>query len=473
MAPRLISRTVIAGLICALIFIGIWTGIWLQRAPSSPTLAIAGDLSGERWYNLTLDDRHLGYWHTINRRDSDGNWVFESEQRFAMNPYDPVATNVRRTFERDPPHRLIDAEHTRTRRNLTSGVRIERSDTRYRTVRIPQGVEGPAVLDWQYTLTDYLEFELWLDQQRPPAGGSRTVATLDFERMALVNRSFDVVEKNGQSYTIENAAPLSATRIQLNHRYAPVAIDIAGLFSLTLSTRDQALAPRSALQAASYFIPMNRRLNDHTRISRLVLAVEGEESPASLFRSIEREEDQWRLTLSANPISGGVVDASHLSETLNIPIRHPDIRALANDAVEGSETDLAKAQALTRFVHGFLSYKPGIQPQGVLALLNDRRGDCTEFADLLTTLARIVGLPTRTVFGLAYSDGDIPAFAYHAWNELFIDGDWVAMDPTWGQERVDATHIPLPQDETAALQLLTGSVELAFRVLEVEHFAEG
>jgi hypothetical protein len=83
-----------------------------------------------------------------------------------------------------------------------------------------------------------------------------------------------------------------------------------------------------------------------------------------------------------------------------------------------------------------------------------------------------VGLPSRTVFGLAYADSGAPAFAYHAWNELFVDGRWRAMDPTWGQDRVDATHIPLPVEEDAALGLLTGTLELAFSVLEVEHFKD-
>jgi transglutaminase/protease-like cytokinesis protein 3 len=94
----------------------------------------------------------------------------------------------------------------------------------------------------------------------------------------------------------------------------------------------------------------------------------------------------------------------------------------------------------------------------------------TEFADLFTTLARSLGIPARTVFGLAYDDGNEPAFAFHAWNEVSVDGVWQSVDPTWNQLRVDATHIPLPSNQSAALQLITGSVDLNFSVREVDYF---
>jgi hypothetical protein len=39
--------------------------------------------------------------------------------------------------------------------------------------------------------------------------------------------------------------------------------------------------------------------------------------------------------------------------------------------------------------------------------------------------------------GLAYIDGK---FYYHAWPEVFL-GDWVAVDPTFGQFPADAAHL--------------------------------
>ncbi len=34
------------------------------------------------------------------------------------------------------------------------------------------------------------------------------------------------------------------------------------------------------------------------------------------------------------------------------------------------------------------------------------------------------------------------AFGYHAWPEVYV-GHWIPMDPTFGQQLADATHIKL------------------------------
>ena len=464
MVLRLVTAAILCSALTAL--------AWYLTVPMSAEAAQAGSMIGERWYALTLEDRHLGYLHTHNHRDRRGNWVFETEQRFAMNPYDPATTSSRRTFAAEPPHALLAAEHLQSRRGRQHGVRIERTPAGYEALRLPEDGSAVSQHDWRYRLADYLGFELWLARERPGPGSARSVMTLDFDRLAPVRRTFEVVERHRDRYVIENGAPFSATRIDLNGHLIPDSMQIAGLFNLNLVTRDEALAPRSTLQAASYHIPTDRRLPDHTRISRLRLAIEGHENPRVLFPDAVRLEDGWALDLGPGAPAGDASATAHSGETMHIPSTHPDIRTLAHRAIGNTDNPAGKARALNAFVHRYLTYRPGKPPQSILTLLDDRVGDCTEFADLLTTLARSIGLPARTVFGLAYADGQEPAFAYHAWNEILVDGDWLPFDPTWDQDRVDATHIPLPNDETAAMMLLTGAVDLRFRVLEVDFFSD-
>ena len=78
---------------------------------------------GERWYQLRLREQHLGYWHTNTFTDNSGRWVFESEQRFALNPGDPVTITTRRTFAAKPPHSLVVAESIQARRSSSQRVR--------------------------------------------------------------------------------------------------------------------------------------------------------------------------------------------------------------------------------------------------------------------------------------------------------------------------------------------------------------
>ncbi|MGE0625394.1 MAG: transglutaminase family protein [Pseudomonadales bacterium] len=461
------ARIITASLICAFLALIVW---WLE--PASPEAGMARSLLGERWYRLSLEGRHLGYWHTRNYRDRDGSWVFESEQRFALGSTEPVTTSVRRVFQATPPHLLLAAEHQQSRRGSSRGVRIEGQEGGYVAVTVPADGSAPRPLTWRYALADYLAIELWLDALQPAAGARKAVDTLDFDRYARITRAFEVVARNADGYLIESAAPYAATRIELDERHVPRQLTISGLFDLTRTTRQDALAPRSVLQAASYHIPVDRRLAHHTSISRLVLGVHGAEDPRALFPDTRADARGWHLALTAPPAVGGSVQASQRQESLHFPSAHPRIAALASRAAQGAGTETDRALALMDFVHRFLDYQPGLPARGVLELLDDPRGDCTEFADLLTTLARSQGIPATTIFGLAYADGPQPAFAYHAWNELYVDGAWLAVDPTWGAPRVDATHIPLPDDEDAALTLLTGRLPLEFSIREVAHFPD-
>jgi len=124
---------------------------------------------------------------------------------------------------------------------------------------------------------------------------------------------------------------------------------------------------------------------------------------------------------------------------------------------------------LVAFVNRHLAYREDAAPATVLETLATRTGACTEYADLLTTLARSLGWPARTVMGLAYAQRDGPALAFHAWNEVALAGVWRPVDPTWNQVGVDATHIPLAGDLAPLLRLMSAQESLRFRVETVEY----
>ena len=74
-------------------------------------------------------------------------------------------------------------------------------------------------------------------------------------------------------------------------------------------------------------------------------------------------------------------------------------------------------------------------------------GDCTEYAQLFISLARLNGIPAREVSGLAYNYiDDNPMFYGHAWAEVWINGRWKEVDPGWNEFHIDATHVKLTED---------------------------
>jgi transglutaminase-like putative cysteine protease len=73
------------------------------------------------------------------------------------------------------------------------------------------------------------------------------------------------------------------------------------------------------------------------------------------------------------------------------------------------------------------------------------KGDCTEHSVLLVALARALEIPARQVHGLVYAryaDGK-DALYWHAWVEVLSAGEWIPIDPTFGQPVADATHVAL------------------------------
>lgn len=133
----------------------------------------------------------------------------------------------------------------------------------------------------------------------------------------------------------------------------------------------------------------------------------------------------------------------------------PVIVALAVHITGPARTDPRAATArLVRWLHDSLQKVPTLSVPDAVEVLMSRRGDCNEHTQLFTALARTLGIPTRIAAGLAYVNG---TFYYHAWPEVYL-GDWVAVDPTFGQFPADAAHVRLVTGGLARQTELLGLV---------------
>ena len=121
--------------------------------------------------------------------------------------------------------------------------------------------------------------------------------------------------------------------------------------------------------------------------------------------------------------------------------------------IAGNDRDAwSVARKLADWTHKNLEWKLVASADPVLTLAT-READCSEFSALFVGMARSLGLPARTVTGLAYSGS---SFGGHAWVEVWV-GKWIELDPTWGTFFVDATHIRAAGDSlltSAGLNLL-------------------
>lgn len=127
--------------------------------------------------------------------------------------------------------------------------------------------------------------------------------------------------------------------------------------------------------------------------------------------------------------------------------------------IAGKDRDAwSVARKLADWTHKNLEWKLVASADPVTTLAT-READCSEFSALFVGMARSLGLPARTVSGLAYNGS---SFGGHAWVEVWI-GKWIELDPTWGTSFVDATHIRATGD---ALLTSAGLNLLELEVLE-------
>lgn len=107
---------------------------------------------------------------------------------------------------------------------------------------------------------------------------------------------------------------------------------------------------------------------------------------------------------------------------------------LSYDLCADITSDSDKAACIYNYITAFLSYdkdKAAAVEKGYLpdvdATLKERKGICFDYSALFAAMLRAQNIPVRLVIGYVQ-----PENVYHAWNQVYIDGEWVWMDPTFG-----------------------------------------
>lgn len=118
-----------------------------------------------------------------------------------------------------------------------------------------------------------------------------------------------------------------------------------------------------------------------------------------------------------------------------VQIGDPGIRQLALSLARDDKATTSRA--IYEWVSGNLEYAGYLEEaMGAVEALKQRRGDCTEYADLVVALARASGIPARRIGGYVVDrDGPVKPADYHDWAELHVDGAWRIVDAqkrNWG-----------------------------------------
>lgn len=130
----------------------------------------------------------------------------------------------------------------------------------------------------------------------------------------------------------------------------------------------------------------------------------------------------------------------YISPAEGIESDSPLIQSRAREILAGKSATEEQARAISAWTARWL--EDSLEDSGsAIEALQKKTGNCQSHAKLYTALARAVGIPTRFVSGLVSQDGK--GFLYHSWAESWIDGRWIAVDPTFDQLPADPTHLAL------------------------------
>ncbi|MHC4915669.1 MAG: transglutaminase-like domain-containing protein, partial [Planctomycetota bacterium] len=124
--------------------------------------------------------------------------------------------------------------------------------------------------------------------------------------------------------------------------------------------------------------------------------------------------------------------------------RDAKIRAAAAKITAGTRGDLRRGFLIGRWVHRNLVKSLGGAPEASADdALKTRTGDCSEHAALFAALCRAAGIPARTAYGLAGSNG---ALRFHVWSEYYAGGRWIPLDTAIGRYGLPACYLTLSYD---------------------------
>lgn len=117
-------------------------------------------------------------------------------------------------------------------------------------------------------------------------------------------------------------------------------------------------------------------------------------------------------------------------------------------------------QKMRDWIHENFAYDGSVSDYKTTATetLNMRKGVCRDYAHVLISMARAIGVPARIVS--AYSSEVVPP-DFHAVVEVFLEGTWHLVDPTGMAKAQDIIRIGVGRD-AADISFLTsfGQVEM-------------
>jgi len=436
-------------------------------------LCAAAAADDDIWMSVQLDGRKIGQMHTL--REVRGEHVITTQTLDVE--LDRAGTKMKMST------REIDTETTDGRplafesRTLASGNASEihgraAADGKFRIDSEVGGAKRSHVIEWPKNAL--LAEGMRLAEQR-----SGLAPGTHFSELAFQAESLDAVEVEStigaqekvdlpggareltrvdQILHLPDAPARSTSFIDAQQNVRKLTLPVLG-YELTMlaCSRACAQAPNQPADILSHAMaPAPAALTAEELHDGVILRVSASDGGAPL-RFATTDEQRVAATdkgfeLRIAPLSAAALNAAEPPPAAVDAQRNdwlqsdaPEIQKLAREGAGDASTPRERMQRLEDFVRRFIRTKNlSVGYASALEVAKKPEGDCTEHAVLLAALGRALGIATRVVDGLAYTDhyaGAEHVFVPHAWAQAWIDGHWQSFDAALSG--FDAGHIAL------------------------------
>jgi hypothetical protein len=434
--------------------------------PSEPRYSLAELPDKDIWTGVVFNGNKVGFTHTRVARAGEQRWKIEGEavMRFRVLGFDKrVQANMRDIV--DDEARLVEFDY---RYLLDESVQRITGTVRDGRLFFELGAAGRAAERREIALRGPIYPAGALDLL-PVLRGLRVGAEYRWQVFNGETQSVDEARQRIESYETSDLFEGPGFKLRtemlgldsttwLDSRGRPL-LEIAMNGVMIAALEDEATA-RGYLAAAALnrneaildwsLVKAPLALSDPRRAVYLrIVLPDTTRMPLSDERQNCRREaaDVVCAIDAGRPAAPGSADEA-LKPSAVVTSNDPKIRELARGLVSTSAGAREKVTALLAWLDANVA-KEAVDAFSARDVLDAKRGECQGHAWLYAALARALAVPTRVVNGLVYAP-EYGGFLYHSWAESMIDGDWRAVDPTFGQAQADATHVALGRGESMA-----------------------
>lgn len=478
------TKKIITGVVVVIWIALLGMLMWRNRAPDEIEIKDTQGSEGiaviderEDWMGIYYEGRKIGFSNTIRRKMETDQYAFNHESNFRF----PLMGEVKDIQVKGIT--ITDSTYNpeQFKLDVTTGVHAftisgEVKDDKLRLISTTSGHPSEQIIDLDDDFTLPVTLEPMLAEEGLEIGKKFSVEIFDplttgRNKLYIEVVGVDSIEVMNEK---QNATKLKITMNGID-AYSWVddegrTLREEGLMGMVMvrQTKEMALKlpPASELldldMAFDASIPSNVIFEEPREITSMKVALYNAdfsefnlEGPTQ--KIVEKEDDRvvlqihhkvkalrYEIPETLHPEVNRPVTDDYFSEWLapEMLIQSDDERIInqANEILGNQKKLWSSAATISKWVHEELKKVPVPSVPSALDVLKTKEGDCNEHSMLTAALNRAAGIPTRIAVGVVYLEG---SFYYHAWVEVWDGQYWVPMDPTFGNNYADATHIKL------------------------------